>query len=115
MMIPAFLLGVSQPRWLPLLLAQVFSETMQHSRLRWTFGPMHSVLVSPSFHSVHHSTDAREYNGNYGRVLSIWDLLFGTFVRSEQTTRRQGVDGMEVPERLSAQFVHPFRILAGRS
>jgi sterol desaturase/sphingolipid hydroxylase (fatty acid hydroxylase superfamily) len=114
MMIPAFLLGVPQPRWLPLLLAQVFSETMQHSRLTWTFGPMHRLVVSPSFHAVHHSTDAREYNGNYGRVFSIWDFLFGTFVYSERTTRRQGVDGMDVPEKLTAQFVHPFRVLVSR-
>jgi sterol desaturase/sphingolipid hydroxylase (fatty acid hydroxylase superfamily) len=115
MMIPAFLLGVAQPRWLPLLLAQVFSETMQHSRLRWTFGPVRRVLVSPAFHAVHHSTDEREYNGNYGRVLSIWDLLFGTYVHSDRTTRRQGVDGMDVPEKLTAQFIHPFRVLASRS
>ena len=30
MIIPAFILGVPQPRWLPLLILQVFSETMQH-------------------------------------------------------------------------------------
>jgi sterol desaturase/sphingolipid hydroxylase (fatty acid hydroxylase superfamily) len=113
MIIPAFLLGLPQPRWLPILLVQIFSETMQHSRLTWTFGRLRRLLVSPAFHSMHHSVDAREYNGNYGRVFSLWDALFGTFVRADEPARRQGVEGMEVPETLTAQFLHPFRFLAG--
>jgi sterol desaturase/sphingolipid hydroxylase (fatty acid hydroxylase superfamily) len=113
MIIPAFLLGMPQPRWLPILMVQVFSETMQHSRLTWTFGPLRRLLVSPAFHSMHHSIDPREYNGNYGRVFSLWDALFGTFVHAEQPAQRQGVEGMFVPETLTAQFIHPFRYLAG--
>jgi len=115
MIIPAFLLGISQPRWLPILLVQVFSETMQHSRLTWTFGPLRRMLVSPVFHSMHHSADAREYNGNYGRVFSVWDALFGTFVHADEPALGHGVEGMVVPETLTAQFIHPFRYLAGRA
>jgi sterol desaturase/sphingolipid hydroxylase (fatty acid hydroxylase superfamily) len=111
MMVPALVLGVPQPRWLPLLFLQLFSETMQHSRLTWSFGPLRRLFVSPRFHSIHHSADAREYNGNYGRILSIWDALFGTYVESEQTVRVHGVEGMEVPETLLAQFLHPMRYL----
>ncbi|HEV7488756.1 MAG TPA: sterol desaturase family protein [Thermoanaerobaculia bacterium] len=113
MIIPAFLLGMPQPRWLPILMVQVFSETMQHSRLTWTFGPLRRLLVSPAFHSMHHSVDARQYNGNYGRVFSLWDALFGTFVHADEPALRQGVEGMAVPETLIAQFIHPFRVLAG--
>jgi len=113
MIIPAFLLGMPQPRWLPILMVQVFSETMQHSRLTWTFGPLRRLLVSPAFHSMHHSVDPREYNGNYGRVFSLWDALFGTYVHADEPARRQGVEGMVVPETLTAQFIHPFRVLAG--
>lgn len=114
MIIPAYLLGLPQPRWLPIVMLQIFSETMQHSRLTWTFGSLRRLLVSPAFHSMHHSADPREYNGNYGRVFSVWDALFGTFVHADQPARRQGVEGMVVPETLTAQFIHPFRILAGR-
>jgi sterol desaturase/sphingolipid hydroxylase (fatty acid hydroxylase superfamily) len=113
MIIPAFLLGMPQPRWLPILMVQVFSETMQHSRLTWTFGPVRRLLVSPAFHSMHHSVDPRQYNGNYGRVFSLWDALFGTYVHADEPAVRQGVDGMVVPETLIAQFIHPFRVLVG--
>ena len=115
MLVPAFVLGIPQPRWLPLLFTQVFIETISHARLNWSFGRMHRVVVSPAFHALHHSADVREHNGNYGRILSLWDVLFGTLVRSEQPARRFGVDGMVVPERLTAQFAHPFRVLAGRT
>ncbi len=115
MIIPAFLLGMPQPRWLPILMVQVFSETMQHSRLTWTFGPVRRLLVSPAFHSMHHSVDPRQYNGNYGRVFSLWDALFGTYVHAGEPALRQGVEGMIVPETLAAQFIHPFRVLAGAS
>jgi sterol desaturase/sphingolipid hydroxylase (fatty acid hydroxylase superfamily) len=71
------------------------------------------MLVSPVFHSMHHSADARQYNGNYGRVFSVWDALFGTFVHADEPVLRQGVEGMVVPETLIAQFIHPFRYLAG--
>lgn len=114
MIIPAFLLGLPQRLWLPLLLAQVFSETVQHARLNWSFGPMHRLIVSPVFHAIHHSADEREYNGNFGRVFSLWDVLFGTYVRTEGPAQRYGVDGMDIPERLTAQFAHPFRYLAAR-
>lgn len=114
MIIPAFLLGVPQRLWLPLLFLQLFSETIQHARLNWSFGPVHALLVSPVFHKIHHSADEHEYNGNYGRVLSLWDAIFGTFVRSSTMERQYGVSGMDVPETLIGQFVHPFRYLMSR-
>jgi sterol desaturase/sphingolipid hydroxylase (fatty acid hydroxylase superfamily) len=112
LIVPAFLLGVPGRLWLPLLAVQIFSESIQHARLDWTFGPLRRVIVSPVFHSVHHSTDEHEYNGNYGRVLSLWDAVFGTYVRGEPKEREYGVSGMDVPENLMTQFVHPFRYLA---
>ncbi|HWW62745.1 MAG TPA: sterol desaturase family protein, partial [Thermoanaerobaculia bacterium] len=111
LLVPVLLLGI-QPRWLPIVFAQVLLETLQHARVRWSFGPLYRIVVSPRFHAFHHSADEREHNGNYGRIFSCWDVLFGTFVSSTQPVRRFGVDDMVVPERLTAQFFHPFRYLA---
>jgi sterol desaturase/sphingolipid hydroxylase (fatty acid hydroxylase superfamily) len=41
--------------------------------LRW-------VLVTPDMHRVHHSTDPRETNSNYGFSVPWWDRLLGTYV-----------------------------------
>jgi sterol desaturase/sphingolipid hydroxylase (fatty acid hydroxylase superfamily) len=39
---------------------------------------MHRLLVTPQFHRVHQSADAGQGNSNYGVMLPIWDMLFGT-------------------------------------
>src|SRR5258708_8760843 len=44
MIIPAFVLGIGQPRWLPLLLAQAVAETVQHSRLTLSHCPIRPLL-----------------------------------------------------------------------
>ncbi len=36
------------------------------------------VIIVPSLHRVHHSTQRNEHDSNYGAVLSLWDRLFGT-------------------------------------
>jgi len=36
------------------------------------------VIIVPSLHRTHHSTQRCEHDSNYGAVLSLWDRLFGT-------------------------------------
>jgi sterol desaturase/sphingolipid hydroxylase (fatty acid hydroxylase superfamily) len=108
--IPLLILGVPPAVWLPFYVFQYFSEMAQHSELRWSFGPLYRVLVSPVFHAFHHSADPSHHNRNFGKILSVWDFAFGTAVSGTRPSR-YGVDGIEVPETLSAQFLSPFRIL----
>ncbi len=37
------------------------------------------IIVTPDMHRVHHSTDMREANNNYGFSVTWWDKLFGTY------------------------------------
>ena len=37
------------------------------------------ILIGPSSHRVHHGTNARYLDKNYGSILSIWDHFFGTY------------------------------------
>jgi sterol desaturase/sphingolipid hydroxylase (fatty acid hydroxylase superfamily) len=37
-------------------------------------------IVTPDMHRVHHSTDHRETDSNYGFNFSFWDRLFGTYI-----------------------------------
>jgi sterol desaturase/sphingolipid hydroxylase (fatty acid hydroxylase superfamily) len=38
------------------------------------------VLVTPDMHRVHHSSDPRETNSNYGFSVPWWDRLLGTYL-----------------------------------
>lgn len=50
------------------------------------------VLVTPNMHQVHHHYVQPYTDSNYGDVLSIWDRLFGTFMRMEAKEIVFGVD-----------------------
>ena len=53
---------------------------LQHSELQWSLGPIGKfLLISPGAHRIHHSLDPKHYNSNYGTLLPIWDIAFGTF------------------------------------
>ncbi len=41
------------------------------------------IFSTPGLHRRHHAADARESSSNYGAVLNCWDLVFGSFERSE--------------------------------
>ena len=41
------------------------------------------VIIIPSLHRTHHSTQRSEHDSNYGAVLSLWDRLFGTLAELE--------------------------------
>jgi sterol desaturase/sphingolipid hydroxylase (fatty acid hydroxylase superfamily) len=50
------------------------------------------VLVTPDMHRVHHSSDPRETNSNYGFSVPWWDRLLGTYVAQPA----KGHENMEI-------------------
>jgi sterol desaturase/sphingolipid hydroxylase (fatty acid hydroxylase superfamily) len=36
------------------------------------------AIITPYLHRAHHSTLREEHDSNYGIVLSVWDIIFGT-------------------------------------
>ena len=51
------------------------------------------VVITPSLHRAHHSTLRSEHDSNYGIVLAIWDILFGT--RKELVPKKIGLELVE--------------------
>lgn len=50
------------------------------------------VIVTPDMHRIHHSIDESETNSNFGFFISIWDRLFGTYIK----TPTKGHEQMEI-------------------
>lgn len=50
------------------------------------------VIVSPDMHKVHHHYVLPYTDSNYGNIFSIWDRLFGTFMKLDRDTIVYGVD-----------------------
>jgi sterol desaturase/sphingolipid hydroxylase (fatty acid hydroxylase superfamily) len=70
------------------------------------------LLVSPNMHKVHHHWQQPYTDSNYGAVLSIWDRLFGTFLKLDPHQVRYGLDRYypnEADEQLGKLMAAPFR------
>jgi sterol desaturase/sphingolipid hydroxylase (fatty acid hydroxylase superfamily) len=61
------------------LLFQFFLHTEAIDRVPLVEG----ILNTPSAHRVHHASNARYLDKNYGGVLMLWDRLFGTYAVEE--------------------------------
>jgi len=54
-----------------------------HSNLKlplWFDRILRLAIVPPDMHRVHHSTEMRETDSNYGFNFSFWDRIFGTYI-----------------------------------
>jgi sterol desaturase/sphingolipid hydroxylase (fatty acid hydroxylase superfamily) len=51
------------------------------------------LIITPHLHRAHHSTLREEHDSNYGIVLSLWDVIFGT--RKELVPAHIGLELIE--------------------
>jgi len=81
--------------WLPLvgfhplhiLLFMAISPVYQffpHTQLVPKLGPLEWLLNTPSHHRVHHASNLKYLDKNYGGILIIWDRLFGSFQEEDE-------------------------------
>ncbi len=80
--------GVDIDDFALLTLASELVQNFSHTNVRFGFGRvLERVLVDPRFHRLHHMVADPERPGlhdcNFGQVLSIWDVLFGTALYGE--------------------------------
>lgn len=68
------------------------------------------IISTPSTHSMHHGLHAADcvthYAGNYGNLLFVWDLLFGTARISRKRPPQYGIEGLEEIN-WSAELIFP--------
>ena len=87
--VAAVILGVAPGQFVALVALGQLSESFQHANVRLAFGAVGERLwVSPRFHRLHHSLGVghetvkaqRTVLGgcNFGVLLPVWDVLFGT-------------------------------------
>src|SRR6202165_5500836 len=91
-----------------------FHSAFVHANLNWTLGPFKYVVATPVFHRWHHTPLEQGGNTNFGSLLALWDVLFGTFYMPEnKLPARYGIDEPDYPQGFFGQLVHPFQDLAG--
>lgn len=60
-----------------------FTHTQLIGRLGW----LEHILITPSLHGIHHASDAKYLDKNFGDVFTFWDKIFGTFQKEEEAPK----------------------------
>ncbi len=50
-----------------------------HANLRLGFGRLSFLVNAPQYHRLHHSLDPAHHNSNFAALLTIWDVLAGSY------------------------------------
>jgi sterol desaturase/sphingolipid hydroxylase (fatty acid hydroxylase superfamily) len=78
----ALAIGVPPQQFPLVLFATKMIESLSHANVRWNFGWLKPLVVSPQFHRVHHGIiggqDGAARGVNFGVVFAFWDKLFRT-------------------------------------
>lgn len=78
------ILGVSPFQFILISILTNIWGIAQHTRLVSRLPVLDFVFATPSNHRVHHGTNPKYIDRNYGEVLILWDRLFGTYQREEE-------------------------------
>jgi sterol desaturase/sphingolipid hydroxylase (fatty acid hydroxylase superfamily) len=118
----AVLIGVAPGQFVALTVLFRVLQSVQHANLRLRYGGvLERLLVSPSFHRLHHAIghghEGPSRGVNFGVLFSWWDSLFGTadwrpgFV---PTGIRDQLEGRDYGRGFWAQHWLALRRIAGR-
>jgi sterol desaturase/sphingolipid hydroxylase (fatty acid hydroxylase superfamily) len=111
---------------LPLVVIAIYAclGALPHANVRWTYGRVGKVFISPAYHRLHHAVDGR-IDINLGIVLTLWDVVTGraVFPVAGAAVPATGLGGRPVPvEQASAghlralwgQWTEVFTVPKGR-
>jgi sterol desaturase/sphingolipid hydroxylase (fatty acid hydroxylase superfamily) len=73
---------------------------LPHANVRWTYGRLGRIFISPAYHRIHHSATGR-LDINLGTVFAIWDALSRRAVfpgpDRDDTVIETGLSGRPIP------------------
>jgi sterol desaturase/sphingolipid hydroxylase (fatty acid hydroxylase superfamily) len=78
------ILGVDVLQFAVIIAATNLWGIFNHTKLIKNMGFLEYIFATPSNHSVHHASNLKYLDKNYGQVLIIWDILFKTFKREDK-------------------------------
>lgn len=83
-LIPMILIGFNPFQAIVSLIFVAQFQTWIHTEKIQKLGWLDEVFNTPSVHRVHHGSNNKYLDKNYGGLLMIWDKIFGTFQREEE-------------------------------
>lgn len=109
--IPLYLFKASADVAAMLLMITAVTGTMEHANIRYSTKYLSYFFNTGELHHLHHSPDIKVCNKNFGKVSIIFDLIFGTYMKSEETREnlKPGLPfNKKMPVDLLGQLKFPF-------
>ena len=94
----ALAVGVPPAQFVAIVAVTQLVESLSHANVQLGFGPFRALLVSPTYHRLHHAAGVgHETAGqgtlgghNFAVLFPVWDILFGT-ARFDEVTGPTGI------------------------
>lgn len=77
--LPIPILGFHPNDIMTVIFIQGVYQLFIHTQLIGKLGILDRIFVTPSIHRVHHGSNEKYLDKNYGKVFLIWDYIFDTF------------------------------------
>src|SRR4051794_18962537 len=58
-------------------------QHFNHANISWRLGRLEWLFVMPRYHFLHHGTDRRLNDSNFGFLFTTWDRMFGTYTNPD--------------------------------
>jgi sterol desaturase/sphingolipid hydroxylase (fatty acid hydroxylase superfamily) len=110
--VPVVALMGNQPLAPVLITVYLCLGALPHANVRWSFGPLGKLVVSPAYHRIHHAADG-PYDVNLGIVLTVWDVLArrAVFPQVSDAPCRTGLVNRPLPVEQAAERPRPVTLM----
>lgn len=108
--IPVYFLGFAPPAVYAYVVFVAFHAIFIHANVRWNFGRLESMFVTPRFHHWHHGAEAKAIDTNFALHFPLLDRLFGTLhMPAGRWPAKYGIEGFPYLGHYFAHLTYPFR------
>jgi sterol desaturase/sphingolipid hydroxylase (fatty acid hydroxylase superfamily) len=108
--VPIYVLGFSETALIAYVAFVSIQATFIHANIRFNFGRLQWVMVTPQFHHWHHGAEPEAVDKNFAVHLPVLDRMFGTcYLPGDRWPASYGLaGGKPVPPGYVRQLIDPF-------
>ena len=109
--LPLIFFGVSPEVSALFLLTTGVTGILEHANVNYRGGILNYVFNTADLHRWHHSVIIEESSKNFGKVLCIWDHVFGTFFlpKGREVEQAGVIDDLAHLTSYGAELMHPIK------
>lgn len=102
--VPMVLLGFDVVQVTMGIVVVVAYQTWIHTEHIGKLGYLDKIINTPSVHRVHHGSNVKYIDKNFGGILMIWDKLFGTYQAEEEKVMYGLLQNIDTSNPISINF-----------